>query len=73
MKNKYKEELFKEFVEIDNKIWSTINFIQKKKGCESNTEIMKLMELRGQLHNDCMRPIYKEFPELADTYFTNNE
>ena len=66
---KKEEKLFKKLIEIDKNIWDVVLYIQDNVDCESNDTIINLMDIRGQLHTECLRPIYKKHPALADKYF----
>ena len=59
------KRLFSLLIEADQKLWEAVMAIQENKIAGLDGYASKLMETRGHIHVEFMRPLYKKFPELA--------
>lgn len=59
------KRVFDLLLEADQKIWSAVLEIQDGNTKELERLIQPLMQLRGEIHVELMRPIYTKYPELA--------
>lgn len=62
---KNSENLFRMLLEADEKLWGIVLAIEDEGMGEFESFIPQLMQMRGDLHVQFMRPIYKKYPELA--------
>lgn len=60
------EHIFKLLLEADSKIWEAVTAIQDEEDSSLKDYLYPLMEVRGALHVQLFRPMYKRFPELAE-------
>lgn len=67
MKDEYEEwkRVFDLLLDADKKIWEAVLAAQADERYRLNWTIEPLMGLRGELHVELLRPIYKRFPEIA--------
>ncbi len=60
------KEVFEYLLAADQNIWSAIQKIMDSNDEKLKEQAKPLMLLRGEIHTEFMRPIYKEYPELAE-------
>ena len=68
MKNQEKinKEVFECILAADQSIWSAVQKILDSDNEELKELAKPLMLLRGEIHTEFMRPIYKRYPALAE-------
>lgn len=63
--DKIYELVFDDLLAADEKIWAAIVKIQENNLADLKSFAKPLMQVRGEIHTEFMRPIYKKHPELA--------
>lgn len=69
MDNEFEQfsRIFSLLLEADKKIWAAVLEIRNDGMSQLEDFVQPLMKLRGELHVEFMRPLYKRYPELAKT------
>lgn len=60
------KKIFDLLLEADRKLWDTVLEIQDSGDKKLDEFVKPLMKIRGEIHVEFMRPIYKKHPELAE-------
>lgn len=60
------KEVFDSLLDADKCLWKAVLDIQDRGDTHLNGLINSLMQIRGEIHTEIMRPIYKQHPELAE-------
>jgi len=58
-------KVFDLLLEADKKIWAAVVEIQDGEIKQLEKFVQPLMQIRGDIHVEFMRPIYKKYPEIA--------
>jgi len=66
-------KVFELLLEADKKLWEAVLEIREDNLDELEKHVKPLMELRGNIHVDFMRPMYKKYPILAEKAGFDNE
>lgn len=59
------KKIFDLLLEADKNIWNAVLEIQNGDAKNLESFMKPLMKIRGEIHVEFMRPIYKKYPELA--------
>lgn len=59
------KKIFDLLLEADKSIWSAVLEIQDGDAKQLESFIKPLMQMRGEIHVEFMRPIYTKYPEIA--------
>lgn len=59
------KKVFDMLLKADNSIWEPVIEIQNSNNKQLEEFIQPLMNLRGEIHVEFMRPIYQKYPEIA--------
>lgn len=59
------KKIFDLLLEADKNIWGAVLEIQDGDANQLEGFIQPLMEMRGEIHVEFMRPIYTKYPEIA--------
>ena len=60
------KKVFDLLLEADKKIWAAVVEIQDGEIKQLEKFVQPLMKLRGDMHIEFMRPIYKQYPKIAE-------
>jgi len=60
------QEVFELLIKADEELWSAVKTLHAAKDQSCIDFAKTLLELRGEIHSEAMRPIYKKYPELAE-------
>ncbi len=68
MDNEFEEykKVFDFLLEADRNIWKAVVEMRDSENKQLERFIQPLMKLRGDLHVEFMRPIYKKYPKIAE-------
>ena len=67
------ELVFESLIAADKNIWEAILQVQESGDADLKKLAKPLMHLRGEMHTEFMRPIYKKYPDLAAKGGFNDE
>jgi hypothetical protein len=59
------KNVFDQLLEADKSIWNAVMKIRDHDIKQLEYFVEPLMKMRGDIHTEFMRPIYKKYPELA--------
>lgn len=70
MNNEFQQfqKVFSLLLEADRKIWEAVIEIRNYDNKQLTQLVNPLMKLRGEMHIEFMRPIYKKYPKIAEKY-----
>ena len=60
------KKVFDLLLEADKKIWAAIVEIKDGEIKQLEKFVRPLMKIRGDIHIEFMRPIYKKYPKIAE-------
>ena len=60
------KKVFDLLLEADKKIWAAVSEIKDGEIKPLEKFVPPLMKLRGDIHVEFMRPIYKKYPKIAE-------
>lgn len=60
------KKVFDLLLEADKMIWAAVTEIRDHEIQQLEQFVQPLMKLRGDIHVDFMRPIYKKYPKIAE-------
>lgn len=68
MDNEFEQfkKVFDLLLEADKKIWAAVSEIKDGEIKPLEKFVQPLMKLRGDIHVEFMRPIYKKYPKIAE-------
>lgn len=64
----YLDEVFRLVLEASSKLWEAVVAIHEHETALSKSFVQPIMQMRGEMHINFLRPMYKKFPELATKY-----
>ena len=67
------EEIFRLLLEADRKLWEAVAAIHENETALSALFIQPIMQMRGDIHVNFLRPMYKKFPELEKKFGLDDE
>jgi hypothetical protein len=59
------KKIFDLLLEADKNIWNAVLEIRDGDAKQLESFIQPLMKVRGEMHVEFLRPIYKKYPEIA--------
>lgn len=62
------EEVFQLILEASEKLWEAVAALHEKETTFSNSLVQPLMQMRGDIHVNLLRPMYMKFPELGTKF-----
>lgn len=60
------KKIFDLLLEADKNIWEAVVEIRDRDIKQLEDFVQPLMKIRGDIHVDFMRPIYKRYPKIAE-------
>ena len=68
MNNEFEEykKVFDFLLEADKNIWKAVVEMRDSENKQLEKFVQPLMKIRGDIHVEFMRPIYKKYPKIAE-------
>jgi len=66
MDNEFEKKVFDLLLEADQSIWKAVVEMRDSESKPLEKLVQPLMKIRGEIHVEFMRPIYKKYPKLAE-------
>ena len=67
------EDVFRLVIEASGKLWDAVAVIGESESERAASLVQPLMQARGNLHVQLLRPMYLRYPELATKFGLDEE